>query len=103
MDPYRSVRAPSGLPGRANVQTEIYSGREVTRLILEPNVYIVTGFHHLLARLRVARLIAVDRRDRPKPGQKGDKCDQAEEDDNASSGPGGGANQGFEPMNKAAR
>src|SRR5262249_27463075 len=41
------------------------------RLLLKPDVEIISGLHHLLARLRIANLVAVDRWHRGQARQKG--------------------------------
>ena len=44
----------------------------VPGVILKPNVDIVAGFDHLLAGLRKASLVAIDRRDREQPWHEAD-------------------------------
>jgi hypothetical protein len=55
----------------------------VTHLVLEADVHIVAGFHHLLGGLGKARLVAIDRRNREETGHEKHDRTQRQEDDGA--------------------
>ena len=58
----------------------------VTVLILEADVHIVVGLDHLLGGLGKPRLVAIDRRDLEKAGQKGQEADGHQQHDGATMG-----------------